>query len=103
MVSDRGAVRRVRRVGHVSIRFEVRGGFRLESAVWATTVDNVSIRFEVRGGFRRYQLALDLALDTVSIRFEVRGGFRLYGIVLALLAISFQSALRFAAVSDPTP
>ena len=58
----------------VSIRFEVRGGFRRQC--WPHGLPRrVSIRFEVRGGFRRHELSMRLALD-VSIRFEVRGGFR---------------------------
>ena len=36
----------------------------------------------------------------VSIRFEVRGGFRLIIIAAILVGIMFQSALRFAVVSD---
>ena len=47
-----------------------------EAAVWATTADDwVSIRFEVRGGFR-LEIMLRLSNEEVSIRFEVRGGFR---------------------------
>ena len=38
----------------------------------------------------------------VSIRFEVRGGFRL-AILVAEHAAPFQSALRFAVVSDTSP
>ena len=60
----------------VSIRFEVRGGFRRgDTTVRSVHRLQVSIRFEVRGGFR---LALqgNIAEETVSIRFEVRGGFR---------------------------
>ena len=86
----------------VSIRFEVRGGFRLaillvgatiaatfQSALRFAVVSDgktlivacaglaaVSIRFEVRGGFRRpRELSVEMA-QSVSIRFEVRGGFR---------------------------
>ena len=39
--------------GEVSIRFEVRGGFRHVYAPVAHGRVEVSIRFEVRGGFRR--------------------------------------------------
>ena len=37
----------------VSIRFEVRGGFRLQLLCATRCGALVSIRFEVRGGFRR--------------------------------------------------
>ena len=37
---------------------------------------NVSIRFEVRGGFRRKRPSYRRSGTRVSIRFEVRGGFR---------------------------
>ena len=37
----------------VSIRFEVRGGFRLKDRGMYSGPGAVSIRFEVRGGFRR--------------------------------------------------
>ena len=59
----------------VSIRFEVRGGFRLTAAKMTAARHQVSIRFEVRGGFRLVGVAT-LNLVSVSIRFEVRGGFR---------------------------
>ena len=62
----------------------------------------VSIRFKVRGGFRLMGEIAIAALLVVSIRFKVRGGFRHRhhgGYVWPL----FQSALRFAVVSDPTP
>ena len=36
----------------------------------------VSIRFKVRGGFRLAELASNWLRCIVSIRFEVRGGFR---------------------------
>ena len=39
----------------VSIRFEVRGGFRLSGGGLYGAASEVSIRFEVRGGFRRSQ------------------------------------------------
>ena len=38
--------------------------------------DPVSIRFEVRGGFRQQKHSSNVLLKSVSIRFEVRGGFR---------------------------
>ena len=38
--------------GLVSIRFEVRGGFRQPRTISAEWLEAVSIRFEVRGGFR---------------------------------------------------
>ena len=61
---------------------------------------NVLIRFEVRGGFRQSAIADHITSTEVSIRFEVRGGFRL-GVLFALWALGwFQSALRFAVVSD---
>ena len=40
------------------------------------TVVMVSIRFEVRGGFRLVGIWIDQPGGRVSIRFEVRGGFR---------------------------
>ena len=55
-----------------ALRFAVvsdEGVFRVVSRV------TVSIRFEVRGGFRHGNLGLAVD-DEVSIRFEVRGGFR---------------------------
>ena len=86
----------------VSIRFEVRGGFRRECGIptsgaitfqsalrfavvsdgWASAGHRaarpaVSIRFEVRGGFRREnRVTVNTSIRIVSIRFEVRGGFR---------------------------
>ena len=63
-------------VALVSIRFEVRGGFR-PLATRLCCGYMVSIRFEVRGGFRRDNVKRNSVLRRVSIRFEVRGGFRL--------------------------
>ena len=63
----------------------------------------VSIRFEVRGGFRQATGHPPRVGRLVSIRFEVRGGFRLFAITLGAVLATFQSALRFAVVSDPTP
>ena len=61
----------------VSIRFKVRGGFRLELGARPGKYPVVSIRFKVRGGFRRVALlAVVMLLLGVSIRFKVRGGFR---------------------------
>ena len=59
----------------------------------------VSIRFEVRGGFRR-RLRCHRSRIDVSIRFEVRGGFRRRHVARVLAHHWFQSALRFAVVSD---
>ena len=62
------------------------------------------IRFKVRGGFRPGTQTLTLgASGSVSIRFKVRGGFRqvIYRPNRSIMV--FQSALRFAVVSDPTP
>ena len=66
----------------------------------------VSIRFEVRGGFRLWRKARAISeRRVVSIRFEVRGGFRpsIKKGYISMNAIEFQSALRFAVASDPTP
>ena len=52
MVSDTGADPNPG-ADSVSIRFEVRGGFRLGFSVAIMSSYEVSIRFEVRGGFRR--------------------------------------------------
>ena len=41
-----------------------------------------------------------LTRHRVSIRFEVRGGFRLWVVVAKYAYPEFQSALRFAVVSD---
>ena len=61
----------------------------------------VSIRFEVRGGFRHSSIQLCKKSPRVSIRFEVRGGFRrAMFTVFGTTALLFQSALRFAVVSD---
>ena len=63
----------------------------------------VSIRFEVRGGFRPYLIAGTIIGMGVSIRFEVRGGFRHGdGTRHNPQCDTFQSALRFAVVSDYT-
>ena len=61
----------------------------------------VSIRFEVRGGFRPGRRG-GAAGRRVSIRFEVRGGFRLRVAQRLQRRLAFQSALRFAVVSDET-
>ena len=62
----------------------------------------VSIRFKVRGGFRRGHRGPARVVTDVSIRFKVRGGFRRVGFISPLpLYVTFQSALRFAVVSDP--
>ena len=44
--------------------------------ITALIVVMVSIRFEVRGGFRRRRHVGVVGRPLVSIRFEVRGGFR---------------------------
>ena len=98
MVSDRCFTGNVKKRHRVSIRFEVRGGFRHALNIALDTVE-VSIRFEVRGGFRRLRCGVRLSADPVSIRFEVRGGFRLPEWV-GYVGVAFQSALRFAVVSD---
>ena len=62
----------------------------------------VSIRFEVRGGFRQVPCQPEQhSCQAVSIRFEVRGGFRRHS-GEAHVRQPFQSALRFAVVSDLT-
>ena len=61
--------------------------------------ESVSIRFEVRGGFRLIIVVAGVVL-LVSIRFEVRGGFRLDLSGGPDEGQRFQSALRFAVVSD---
>ena len=81
MVSDPYSCGHLGHRGPVSIRFKVRGGFRLVVNLVLIVVLLVSIRFKVRGGFRR----------------QVHHGERGYVHYL------FQSALRFAVVSDPTP
>ena len=68
----------------------------------AGTEFRVSIRFEVRGGFRHVVEAIAEAIAIVSIRFEVRGGFRRNNFAHSGCPSWFQSALRFAAVSDYT-
>ena len=66
--------------------------------------DLVSIRFKVRGGFRLYQVRFVWHDKPVSIRFEVRGGFRRTQQFRDRASNRrFQSALRFAVVPDPTP
>ena len=61
---------------------------------------DVSIRFKVRGGFRPLTPRSAKGVrPPVSIRFEVRGGFRPILWVVSV-ALPFQSALRFAVVSD---
>ena len=63
-------------------------------------VAQVSIRFEVRGGFRR-TFSRTIGVSLVSIRFEVRGGSRpTFFVVRGEESILFQSALRFAVVPD---
>ena len=52
MVSDKWHLRDGPDGALVSIRFEVRGGFRLALHVRTPRHGRVSIRFEVRGGFR---------------------------------------------------
>ena len=78
MVSDGALIWMIRDLWKlVSIRFEVRGGFRQLLSVWASgEAGRVSIRFEVRGGFRQLPSRWWMTTSTVSIRFEVRGGFR---------------------------
>ena len=85
----------------VSIRFEVRGGFRPVKVTKLVSSTNVSIRFEVRGGFRQPACMAGPHGDRVSIRFEVRGGFRPGTTECkGCCPNPFQSALRFAVVSD---
>ena len=62
----------------------------------------VSFRFKVRGGFRHTGKEATTERCGVSIRFKVRGGFRREAMMTAITTM-FQSALRFAVVSDPTP
>ena len=61
---------------------------------------SVQIRSKVRGGFRRTQSKTSSLSSVVSIRFEVRGGFRLVAKHTYPDDHTFQSALRFAVVSD---
>ena len=87
----------------VSIRFEVRGGFRLGSTAlyWvAKATFQSALRFAVvSDGLFGYDYIR--TSKTVSIRFEVRGGFRqVAGKARGHPAMVFQSALRFAVVSD---
>ena len=85
--------------GGVSIRFEVRGGFRPPTKRRAPL--RVSIRFKVRGGFRPPSSTTGTMEVLVSIRFKVRGGFRPVATRRAAIKLNpFQSALRFAVVSD---
>ena len=65
----------------------------------------VSFRFKVRGGFRPASCGKrGHRPERVSIRFEVRGGFRHHHLPRSVAGpVRFQSALRFAVVSDPTP
>ena len=69
--------------------------------------DAVSIRFKVRGGFRHIVVAtytLTVAIRFQSaLRFAVVSDFILEGIDAALEEQAFQSALRFAVASDPYP
>ena len=58
-----------------SIRFKVRGGFRL-GRKYRIPGGRVSIRFKVRGGFRRVGQWNNVRDIRVSIRFEVRGAPR---------------------------
>ena len=58
MVSDITALIVVMDHLAVSIRFEVRGGFRHGSPRRTETRRLVSIRFEVRGGFRPFTILL---------------------------------------------
>ena len=66
----------------------------------AGTEFRVSIRFEARGGFRPARLRRRIGKIRVSIRFEVRGGFRRNDLSPHRHVEKFQSALRFAVVSD---
>ena len=86
----------------VSIRFKVRGGFRRGQPPTRKGMV-VSIRFKVRGGFRRSRTRPSGRRPLVSIRFKVRGGFRPLVYQKWGGWNMFQSALRFAVVSDPTP
>lgn len=54
----------------------------------------------VRGGFRHLVPRGVPRNRVVSIRFEVRGGFRLADMDKCAYVVAFQSALRFAVVSD---
>ena len=64
----------------------------------------VSFRFKAHGGSRHTGKEATTERCGVSIRFKVRGGFRQSEKRrLSGLLSRFQSALRFAVVSDPTP
>ena len=87
----------------VSIRFRVRGGSRHELVKEAVASGKVSIRFEVRGGSRPDQFAVPCDdCNFVSIRFRVRGGSRPGRVTeKASTVVAFQSASGFAVVPDP--
>ena len=83
-----------------SIRFKVRGGSRGRGPGGVPSGSHVSIRFKVRGGFRP-EKQVSYGSLVVSIRFKVRGGFRRQlEPTPSGCKQSFQSALRFAVVSD---
>ena len=86
---------------HASFQSALRFAVVSDGTRRATVVEGlVSIRFEVRGGFRHGLLG-KWENSHVSIRFKVRGGFRLLGPPNPIFSPSaFQSALRFAVVSD---
>ena len=80
MVSDPRRGTKVPGSSRVSIRFEVRGGFRLLSGVayfLPVSPFQSALRFAVVSDLPRW---VDSCFGLrVSIRFEVRGGFRLLG------------------------
>ena len=87
--------------GHVSIRFEVRGGFRRRYMY--AHLDTVEFQSALRFAVVSDKAPLPPKATpggNVSIRFEVRGGFRRGCAQMDRKVQLFQSALRFAVVSD---
>ena len=66
----------------------------------ATGTKSCPTRFKVRRGFRRRRPTCACTAHLVSIRFKVRGGSRPEAQRVYVFQVLFQSALRFAVVSD---
>ena len=81
-----------------ALRFAVVSDYTRTQPLWHA--HTVSIRFKVRGGFRPLGVYIIYMMAVVSIRFKVRGGFRHRLPSACLPRHQFQSALRFAVVSD---
>ena len=99
MVSDKSVTHQPGALA-VSIRFEVRGGFRhdIDTIAEEAIMFQSALRFAVVSDYctnRKRDI-----LSRVSIRFEVRGGFRPPDYGYSDFYHEFQSALRFAVVSD---